>query len=293
MQKGKLKDFVHLHGIVFIWGFTAVLGKLITIEAIPLVWFRLFIASIVLGIFLFLKKTNLKITLKAIYQFSIGGFIIGLHWIAFFYAIKIANISITLATLATGALFTSILEPLFLKRKIKLHEIILSLLTVIGIVIIFNVEPQYTTGIFIALFAAFLSALFAVINANFIKEHDASVISFYELLFAVILISLVLLFQNGFTTNFFKLTTEDWIYIGILGTVCTAYALTASTHLLKKISPFTMMLTINLEPVYGILLALLVFKESEKMNLNFYYGGLLIFIAVILNGYIKTKKKKI
>lgn len=293
MQKGKLKDFLHLHFIVFIWGFTAVLGKLITIEAIPLVWFRLSIASIVLGVFLLLKKANFKIKLKAILQFSIGGFIIGLHWIAFFYAIKIANISITLATLATGALFTSILEPIFFKRKIKIYEIALSILTVIGIIIIFNVEPQYTAGIIIALFAAFLSALFAVINANFIKEHDASIISFYELLFAVILISVVILFQNGFTTYFFKLTTKDWIYIGILGTICTAYALTVSTHLLKKISPFTMMLTVNLEPVYGILLALVVFKDSEKMNLSFYYGGLLIFIAVVLNGYIKTKKKKI
>jgi len=293
MQKSSLKDYLHLHFIVFIWGFTAVLGKLITIDAIPLVWFRLAIASVVLLVFLLIKKVTLKISTRAVIQFLIGGFVIGLHWIAFFYAIKISNVSITLATLATGALFTSILEPLFLKRKIKRYEVLLSLLTVIGIVIIFNVEPQYSVGIFVALFAAFLSALFAVINANFIKEHNASVISFYELLFAVILISIIILFQNGFSTEFFKLTSKDWIFVGILGSICTAYALTASTNLLKKISPFTMMLTVNLEPVYGILLALVVFKGSEKMNMNFYYGAILIFVGVILNGYIKTKMKKL
>ncbi len=293
MQKSSLKDYLHLHFIVFIWGFTAVLGKLIRIEAIPLVWFRLTIASVVLGLFLQIKKINFRITTRAIVQFFIAGFIIGFHWIAFFYAIKIANISITLATLATGALFTSILEPIFLKRKIKLYEILLSSLTIIGIIIIFNVEPQYSIGIFVALFAAFLSALFAVFNASFVQEYDARIISFYELLFAVVLISIVVVFQNGFTTNFFKLTSNDWIFIIILGSVCTAYALTASTFLLKKISPFTMMLTVNLEPVYGILLALIVFKESEKMNPNFYYGAILIFVAVILNGYIKIKMKKI
>jgi len=289
MPKSNIKDYLHLHFIVFIWGFTAVLGKLITIDAIPLVWFRLSIASIVLFFFMLFKKVALKINLKAFILFLIGGFLIGLHWLAFFYAIKISTVSVTLATLATGAFFTSLLEPLFFRTKFKLYEIVLSLLTVIGIIIIFNVEPKYGLGIIVALIAAFLSALFAVVNAGFVKNYDARVISFYELIFAVLLISIIILFNNGFSFSFFNLSLNNLVYIMILGSVCTAYALTASTKLLNKISPFTMMLTVNLEPVYGIILALLVFGNEEKMNPSFYYGASLIFVGVILNGIIKTK----
>jgi len=292
MPKSNIKDYLHLHFIVFIWGFTAVLGKLITIDAIPLVWYRLSIASVVLLFFLLFKRINLKIDFKAFRLFLIGGFLIGLHWVAFFYAIKISTVSVTLATLATGALFTSILEPIFLKTTFKFYEVILSLLTVIGIIIIFNVEPQYGLGIIFALIAAFLSALFAVVNAGFVKDYDSRVISFYELLFAVLLISVIILFNDGFSKEFFNLSNNDWIYIIILGSVCTAYALTASTELLNKISAFTMMLTVNLEPVYGIILALIVFGNDEKMSSTFYYGAILIFIGVILNGIIKTKQQK-
>ena len=293
MPKSKLKDYLHLHFIVFIWGFTAVLGKLITIDAIPLVWFRLSIATLVLYIFLWYKKVNFKIDLRAFVLFIIGGFLIGLHWIAFFYAIKISSVSVTLATLATGALFTSILEPIFFKTKFKFYEIILSLLTVIGIIIIFKVKPAYGLGIIMALIAAFLSALFAVVNATFVKNYDARVISFYELFFAVLLITVIVFFNDGFSLQYFNLSINNWIYILILGSVCTAYALTASTNLLNRISAFTMMLTVNLEPVYGIILALIVFGDDEKMETSFYYGAILIFVSVILNGIIKSKVKNI
>ncbi len=292
LPKNNLKDFIHLHFIVFIWGFTAVLGKLISIDAIPLVWYRISIASVILFLFLLIKKQTLKINPRAVFQYLLGGFIIGLHWITFFYAIKISNVSITLAAMATGALFTSFLEPLFLKRKLRVYEIAVSLVIVIGIVIIKNVEAQYTMGIIVALFSAFLSSLFTVINANFIKENTASLISFYELFFASILISFVLFWQQEFSVEFFKLTTNDWIFIAVLGSICTAYALTASTDLLKRISPFTIMLTVNLEPVYGIVLALFIFGDSEKMNTEFYYAAILILLAVIVNGIIKSKLKK-
>ena len=292
MQKSNLKNHLHLHIIVFIWGFTAVLGKLITINAVPLVWFRLSIAAVILYFVLVIKKINYKINRKALIQFAISGFIIALHWIAFFYAIKISNVSITLATLATGALFTSLLESFFLKTKFKVYEILLSLLTIIGIVIIYDVETQYSLGIIVALIAAFLSALFAVLNAGFVKDHDSRVLTFYELLFAVLLISVIILFQDGFSAKFFNLSTNDWIYIIILASVCTAYALTASTKLLKKISAFTMMLTVNLEPVYGIILALIVFGSDEEMSSSFYYGAIFIFAGVILNVIIKSKINK-
>lgn len=290
MQENKLSNYLHLHFIVFIWGFTAVLGKLISIDAIPLVLYRLAIASMFLFGYLLIKKIRLKISTKQLLYYFIGGIIIAIHWIAFFYAIKISNVSITLATLATGAFFASVLEPLFFKTKIKAYEIILSVLTFIGIAIIFKVESEFSLGIIIALIAAFLSALFTVINADFIKENDASVISFYELLFATFFMTVVALFQSDFDLSYFNIPEQDWIYIFILGSICTAYALTASTKLLKKISPFTMILTVNLEPVYGIILALLVFGNDEKMETSFYYGAILIFIGVIFNSVIKLKK---
>jgi len=291
MEKNNIKNYLHLHFIVFIWGFTAVLGKLITIKAIPLVWFRLSIATIFILLYLIFKRTYLKISIKKLVHYIIGGVIIAIHWIAFFYAIKVSNVSVTLATLSTGAFFASFLEPLFFKKKIKAYEIGLSLLTFIGIAIIFKVETQYSLGIIIALIAAFLSALFSVINASFIENENANIISFYELLFATIFISIVVLFKEGFSIKFFQMSQNDWIYIIILGSICTAYALTASTKLLKKISPFTMMITVNLEPVYGIILALLVFGNDEKMEVTFYYGAILIFIGVIINGIVKSRSR--
>ncbi|MCF6350803.1 MAG: DMT family transporter [Flavobacteriaceae bacterium] len=290
MLKSNLKHYVHLHFIVFLWGFTAILGKLISINTIPLVWFRLLIATLILFTYLLLIKTNFKVAFKDLVRFFIGGVIIALHWLSFFYAIKISNISITLVGLATGVLFVSLLEPIFFRTKVKPYEILLASLTTIGIIIIFNVETNYYYGIAIALIAAFLSALFTIVNSIYIKQYKATVLTAYELLFATITISIFMLFKQGFSTNMFHLIWQDWLYVFILGSICTAYALTASSKLLKKISPFTMMLTINLEPVYGIFLALVVFGNSEKMNTNFYYGAILIFITVILNAFIKTKE---
>ncbi len=168
---------------------------------------------------------------------------------------------------------------------------ILASITVIGIVIIFSVENQFYYGLIVALISASLSALFTVVNSIYIKQYSASVLSVYELMFATLTISVFLFFENGFTLNMFELSKNDWLYIIILGSICTAYALTASSKLLKKISPFTMMLTINLEPVYGIILAILVFGDSEKMNPNFYVGAIIILATVILNGFIKSKQK--
>ncbi len=292
MQENKLQKHLHLHFIVFIWGFTAVLGKLIHISAIPLVWYRLLIAVITMGIVVIISKQKTKITVKSMLHFSIGGVIIGLHWLTFFYAIKISNISITLTTLATGAFFASILEPLFLKKRIKAYELIFAGITVLGIVYIYNVEIKYSLGILFALISAFLSALFSVINSEYIKKYDAKSLTFYELIFALITISFFVI--GNTSVNLSKITSNkmDIFYLIVLGTICTAYAMTASTKLLRSISPFTMMLTINLEPIYGIALAILIFKDTEKMSTHFYIGAIIIIITVVLNGFLKLKEKK-
>tara|TARA_B100000809_G_scaffold99877_1_gene98445 strand:- start:505 stop:1383 length:879 start_codon:yes stop_codon:yes gene_type:complete len=291
MQNDKLLNYFHLHFIVFIWGFTAVLGDLITIEAVPLVWHRMLLGTLFVLIYIIYNRGKLKISLPSLIKFAFVGLIIALHWLAFFSAIKVSNVSITLAMMSTGAFFASFLEPIFFKRKIIRYEVIFGLIVIIGLYIIFKVESEYLFGILLALLASFLGALFSIFNGIMVKSHNASVISFYELLFGVLFITIYVLFTDGFNVSFFKLSGNDWTYLLILASICTAYAFIASVHVMKWISPYTVMLTTNMEPVYGILLALLILGEKEYMSPTFYLGAIIILITVVLNGIIKTRKK--
>ena len=291
MQNDKLLNYFHLHFIVFIWGFTAVLGDLITIEAVPLVWHRMLLGSLFVLIYIIYNKGMLKVSLRSLIKFAFVGLIIALHWLAFFSAVKVSNVSITLAMMSTGAFFASFLEPVFFKRKIISYEVIFGLIVIIGLYIIFKVESEYLSGILFALLASFLGALFSIFNGMLVKSHNASVISFYELLFGVLFITIYILFTDGFDDTFFKLSVSDWTYLIILASICTAYAFIASVHVMKWISPYTVMLTTNMEPIYGILLALLILGEKEYMSPTFYLGAIIILITVVLNGIIKTRKK--
>ncbi|WP_299122687.1 EamA family transporter [uncultured Tenacibaculum sp.] len=296
MQGNKLKNYLHLHFIVFIWGFTAILGALISIDAVPLVWYRMLLAVGFIAVYFLMRKISFKVDKKALLKFAISGVIIAVHWITFFKAIKVSNVSVALVTMSTGAFFASLIEPFFFKRKIKSIEILLGLLVIVGLYIIFNFESQYTLGIVYALISAFLSALFAVLNGLFIKKHNANVISFYQLLFGVLGVTLYLLVTQKFSMEFFTLSTNDWLYLMILSSICTAYAFIASVQVMKYLTPYTVMLTINLEPIYAIILALIVFGEKEQMNTEFYYGALIVLLVVLLNGVLKNSasiKKKI
>lgn len=298
MLNDKLKSYLHFHVIVFIWGFTAVLGALISLDAVPLVWYRMLLACGFIFIWIRWKKKNLKVAPRKLMLLVIAGVIIALHWLTFFGAIKVSNVSITLALLSTGAFFTSILEPIFYKRKFVGYEIIFGLIVMAGLYMIFRVETDYVLGIVLALISAFLSAVFTLMNGKLINHAAPSVISFYELGTGVLAISLYLLVisfssggAEGFTFRFFTVSSMDWMYLLILGSVCTAYAFIASVAVMKHLSPYTIMLTINLEPVYGILLAFLVFGSREQMHPQFYYGAAIILATVVLNGYLKTKRK--
>ncbi len=288
-----MKSYLHLHLIVFIWGFTAVLGALISLDALPLVWFRMLFAVGFIAVYIYFKKISLRISKKVLLQFLFSGLIIALHWFTFFHAIKISNISITLACLSTGALFTSLLEPILYGKKIVRYEVFFGLLVVFGLYIIFKVEGNYFLGIIIALTSAFLSALFAVINSKFVKEHDPTIISFYELTGGVIFFTFLLFFNHSFSPTFFQLSAQDLMYLLILSSVCTAYAFIASTSVMKFLSPYTVMLTINLEPIYGIVLAVLIFKDKERMSFEFYIGAFIILLTVLLNAIIKSQKLKL
>lgn len=291
MQNDNLKSYLHLHLIVFIWGFTAILGALISLDALPLVWFRMLFAVIFIFGYIKFKKINLNISKKDILRFLFAGLIIALHWFTFFKAIKESNVSITLACLSTGAFFASLIEPIFFEKKIVWYEVFFGLMVVVGLYIIFNVEINYYYGIALALISAFLSALFAVINSKFVQKNDPVIISFFELSGGTLFFTILLAITSSFNPDFFKLTTSDFTYLLILSSICTAYAFIVSTSVMKFLSPYTVMLTINLEPIYGIILAVLIFKEKEKMSYEFYIGAIIILITVLLNAYIKSRKK--
>lgn len=292
MQNVKLKNYLHLHFLVFIAGFTAILGELITIGSIPLVWFRMIIAAILMFIFIKFSKIDLKVKPSLIVKFSIAGIIIALHWITFFESIKQANISIALAMFSTGAFFASLIEPIYFKRKIIWYEILFGIMVIFGVWLITKTEFQYINGIILGISSALFSTLFAVINGKFVEKYRPSVISFYEFLSGILCISIALFFiGDGYTKSFFILPLSDWIYLFILGSICTAYAFIAAVHVMKYVSPYTVVLTYNLEPIYGIVLALFLFPEKEKMSTQFYIGALLIICTVIINGILKNINK--
>ena len=221
-----------------------------------------------------------------------GGVLVALHWVTFFYAIKISTISTTLITLSSSAFFVVIIKPLFEKKKIEIYELLLAFLTMIGFVVIFYSETLYTVGILVALVSAILVALFSVYNSKLIKSYRGSKIAFYELFFAGLFLTVVLILKRDFNMAYFQLSQSDWFYLLVLAVICTAYPFVVATNLLKKMSPFTIVLTNNLEPVYGIVLALIIFGEKEQMSIQFYIGAIIIFSSVLLNGILKSRKFK-
>ena len=294
MQKDNIRHQIHLHFLVFIAGFTAILGKLITNSPVSIVWHRMFIALIVIFLFVAITRKKLKTSYQNIFKYAILGFVISLHWITFFMSIDYSNVTIALSMMSTTAFFTSFIEPFFFSRKIIAHELLLSILVIIAIFLILNSELNYSVGIILGIFSAFFASIFSVLNGLLIKNEKAYKISFYEFLFGVVFISIFLIITGRLDDllieSFFSV---NYLYISILGVVCTAYAFIAAVYLLNHITPYSAVLTYNLEPVYGILLALIIFGESEQMSSNFYIGLLLILFSVFLNFYLKKYNKKI
>ncbi|MFV7235794.1 MULTISPECIES: DMT family transporter [Flavobacterium] len=291
MQNDKLQPYLNLHLIVFIWGFTAILGALITITADALVWYRMFFASVFLSLFIVFKRKSFRIPLKSFLKLIFVGLLIALHWITFFKAIHVSNVSITLSVFSLGAFFASLLEPIFYGRKVLWYEVFFGLIIIAGLALIMKVEVNYLEGMLYALVSIILGVLFTLMNGKLIENHDPSVISFYEFMAGVFFITVYFLFQQKFTLDFFVLTFNNWVLILILASICTAYAFTASVKVMQKLTPYTVMLTTNLEPVYGIVLAYFILGGKEKMSFEFYIGAVIIVITVILNGVIKHYQK--
>ena len=287
----KYRNYLLLHLIVFIWGFTAILGKQISLAAIHLVWYRIIIANV--GIFIYLKfrKTSLKISLTDFFKFSGVGILIAFHWICFYQAIKVSNISVTLACFSSGALFTAFIEPLFFRRKISRMEVFFGFIVLLVIGMIFKIEIKYKLGIILSLLSALGSALFSVLNGLLARGRDSKIISFYELLAGFLGITVYFLFDGQLTGSMLIISTSDFLLLSILGIICTAFPFIVALDIMKEISPYTVNLTVNLESVYGIILAFLIFGEDEKMTTGFYIGTAVIFITVFANAVLKRRKK--
>ena len=288
------KDQLILHIIILVWGFTGILGKLITIPSTAIVWYRMAIAFVALAIYLLIwKRERLIASRKQITKYILTGFVVAGHWFFFFEALKVSNVSVTLATLASATLFTSVLEPFFYKRKIIWYEMLFGLFVIGGLLMIFNFETEYKLGILYALISAFLASLFTTLNGTYINKKEWSrTISLYEMLGGVIGISLFYSFSGEWSAMTQLPNLMDVFYLLILGVVCTALAFVISVEVMKTLSPFTVSISINMEPVYSIFLALIFFGESEKMSVGFYLGAVLIMATILLNAFIKTRMKK-
>ena len=292
MPNDKLKSILHFHGIVFIFGFTAILGKLITIDAVSLVWYRMVLATTVLTLFIWAFKIPFRLSTKQLFVMIICGVLIALHWVFFFHAVKVSNVSVTLSVMSSGALLTALIEPIVYNRPFDLHEIILGLVVLIALGLIMENEYRFIDGMFFSFVAVLFSVAFTLINGKVVHKSDARVMSVYQLGVGAICMSFILFFQGKVSVDLFSITQSDMLWISILAIVCTAYAFVISISVMRHLSPFSLMLSINMEPVYGILLGLLIFGSDEKMSLPFYIGTILILYSVLMNGYLKLKKEK-
>lgn len=291
---GTLKHYLILNLIVFVWGFTGVLGKEIDLSADKIVFFRMgiaFTSLLLIGFFYTSKRSVTPVQLTILLG---TGIVVGLHWFTFFQSIKLSTVSIGVVCMSSTTLFTAILEPLILKRTWLLSEFILSLAIVTGIVLIIGFEPQYISGITVGLISAFLASLFGVLNGKHIRTMPSFQITKYEMLGGFVTMAIILAGTNTLDQNLFEISQTDWIYLLILGLVCTTAAFMISVWLMKFLTPFTVSMGLNMEPIYAIIIALTLGyvrgEVSEKMSIGFYIGTCIIIGAIFINGYLKNKK---
>ncbi|GAB3831902.1 DMT family transporter [Hymenobacter jeollabukensis] len=286
-----LKDYLRLHFIVFLWGFTAILGKLISLPPVELVFYRTLIASVGLIGLLVLRGLPWRVpTGQALRLLGVGA-LVAAHWITFFLAARLSSVSVCLAGMATLALWTSLLEPVLLRKRFQPYEILLGLLAMVGLYLVSQAEFDQLLGLGVAILSAGLSALFSVLNARLIKDHPPLRLTLYEMAGACLSIMVFLIARPAFGGPLPSLdpTPADWLWLLLLAGVCTVYAFSASVELMKRLSAFAVNLTINLEPVYGIVLAVLMYWLAvpgfgqERLSLGFYAGTCIILLSVLIH----------
>ena len=292
-MENKRKAYLQLHFVVLLYGLTAILGDLISISAFSLVWWRVLITSISLLILLKMSKSLLSIPTSDLLKFAGIGVIIALHWVTFYGAIKLANASVALAAFASTSLFTSILEPIMTSKRFDKTELIIGILVIPAMLLIANtIDVSLLSGLWVGLFSAFLAAIFSILNKKMVNKATSYQITFIEMFSAFCFLSLLLPYMLGQGTQLMPLAT-DWIYLIILSLLCTTLAFILNLKALEHVSAFDANLVINLEPVYGILMAVFILKEHKELTPQFYVGVVIIILLVISHPIIKKLKSNV
>ena len=285
---------IKVHISVFLAGFTGIMGALIQLNEGLLVWYRIFFTVIALFILIRWKGSLKRLPISSILKLIGIGFLIAMHWVCFYGSIKYANVSIGLVCFASSGLFTALFEPIFTQKKISVVEVILGLISLAGIYLIFHFDIRYRTGIMIGIGSAVLSALFSVFNKRNVNIAAPQTVMFYELGGGLLILTVLMPFYLRYfptTTIFPSLKDMGWLLL--LSLLCTVYAMDLMLQALRKVSAFTINLSLNLEPVYGIILAFIFFHENEKLNNSFYWGMSLIAVSVLLQIIRIIKFKKV
>lgn len=289
--------YTEMHFIVFVWGFTAILGKLIETHALDLVWNRMAIAVLLIGLWCAYSKVPLTVPFRTLWPLLGTGLIIALHWVTFYHAIDISNIALTLAGLATSALWASLIKALYRRKIPGISEIILACIAMVAMFLLMRVQHFTATAWWIACLSAMLAAWFAVLNSKFTQRFDPLQVAFWEMMGGLLGISLGLIlsfiwksFQNSlvpvsYPWPWLSPDGSDWFWISVLALVCTCYPFVASIRLMRRIDPFTFVLSVNMEPVYGIVLGSLIFGESELMSPIFYLGTTMLIGTVLVESW--------
>ncbi|HEU4554203.1 MAG TPA: DMT family transporter [Chitinophaga sp.] len=279
------KAFLQLHLSVFLAGFTGILGKLISLNEGLLTWYRLFITAVTLLVIFLWRGMLKKVPFRDVLIIGSNGAIIGLHWVFFYGSIKYANVSIGVVCFSLTSLFTALFDPLINRRRFDAAELLLSLLTLCGILLIFHFNTSYRTGIILGIISSGFAALFTVFNKRLVKRFDTYTLGFYEVMAGTLFITLLLPVYLSQTTPPVTSLLPSWqdaFYLLALSWACTIWLYALNLSSLKKISAFTVNLCFNLEPVYSILLAFLLFEENKYLGWTFYVGLLCIMLSVLL-----------
>lgn len=283
-----------LHFIVFIWGFTGILGKEISLDSQDLVWWRMAIAALSLGVWALWQKADLSVSSRDLKRYLLVGVFTATHWICFFESIKVSNVSTALAVISTTSFFIAIVGPIIRRTVFIWRELALGVLVIVGLFIIFKFEPDKTWGIIFSLMAAFFAAIFSSYNSVLVKEKPPVQIAFYEMVAGVLVLTGYLMVKKwdiGMDQWIVLPGARDLVLLLILGILATAFAFVASIAIMRVLSPFTCALTINLEPLYTILMALFLYRDDEFMSAQFYVGAILILSTVFVESWILYKKK--
>jgi drug/metabolite transporter (DMT)-like permease len=277
------KAFIQLHIAVLLAGLTGILGKLISLNEGLLVWYRLLLTAPSLWLLALLSRQDVRIGRADLWRiFGIGG-IAALHWVAFYGSIKYSNVSVSLLCFSAIGFFTALIEPLIMRHKVDVVEVLLGLLVIAGICLIFQVNPHFKTGIVIGLVSALLGSLFPVLNKRILRRVSSENVTLYELSGGLLVLTLLMpIYLWLFPAPSLLPTPSDWGWLLVLSWACTVLAFNLSMSALQKISAFTVNLSYNLEPVYGILLAFLLFREDKYLSGGFYIGFFLILLSIVL-----------